>query len=92
MFEKHEVWQRGEEFILIHVVFRNLATGLYHCQQTNYLYPGKPEDIRQQMSQHDYYTADQFWNDLPSIREKGYLTMYEAIEAHIRDFKDMKHL
>ena len=86
MFEKHEIWERCEEYILVHVIFRDLETNLYHLQQTNYLYPGTSASIQEAMACHDFYVVDVFWENLPTEREKGYATMHEAIEEHWRDF------
>jgi hypothetical protein len=86
MFEKHEVWERCEEYILVHVIFRDLETGRYHLQQTNYLYPGRPEEIAKQVAEHRYYVVDLFCEESPAERVNGYATIREAVEAEMREF------
>lgn len=86
LFEKHEIWRRDETDILIHIVFRDLDTGLYHCQQANHLHPGSPLSIQEQLRQHEVYVADLFFDDLPSKRGPGFATIAEAIQGFERDF------
>jgi hypothetical protein len=33
MFEKHEIWDRSEDHIIIYIVFRDLDTDLHYVQQ-----------------------------------------------------------
>jgi hypothetical protein len=83
MFEKHEIWERCEEYILVHVIFRDLDTGLYHLQQTNYLYPEPPQTLADAAAGHRYYVVDLLYEQSPAERVKGYGTMREAVEAGV---------
>lgn len=79
MFEKYEVWSRGDEYVLRHLVFRDIESALYHLQQTDYLYVDGPDAVAKASAQQLGLAVELFLEEPPSYRAKGFRSIAEAI-------------
>ncbi|WP_028000504.1 hypothetical protein [Sinorhizobium arboris] len=86
MFEKHDIWERHQGCVVIHRIFRDLDTGLYHLQQSEAVTLAESR-TRTVTAEQFALSVDLFLDEPPSMRATGYKTVPEAIAAHWREFE-----
>jgi hypothetical protein len=88
MFERMEIWEQAGDHIWIYVIFRDLATGLFHVQQASAIYAASDEGARSGFDSMTTTMAELFQERAPSDHT-GFSSIADAIAHHKAEFADM---
>jgi hypothetical protein len=89
MFERMEIWEEKGDHTWIYVIFRDLATGLFHVQQASAIYASNLETTRSGIDNMATSIVELFQERTPSKRSKGFSTIADAFMHHKAEFAEM---
>ena len=88
LFREHRVFRPAPERLTLYVLIERLSDGKFSVNATEFLYDR--DDLRERMAEVAATTADLMLDEDRSAHGEFFETIAEAIDAHEREFADVK--